>query len=92
MFLTLFMCSQLRKKVMTADSKMSWDESTDAMKKMCTVDWDDDKAVLQWLAGSDSAVGSLLSKVKYDAIAKMVSGMLDGLSADQRSDLLAKLR
>jgi hypothetical protein len=39
-----------------------------------------------------SAVDSHIGNMKYDSVTKTVSSMLDGLSADQRADLINKLR
>jgi hypothetical protein len=39
-----------------------------------------------------STVDTHLAKMKYDSIAKNVSSMLDHLSADQRADLINRLR
>ncbi len=43
-------------QVMGADPAMTWAEATETMKKMCTANWDDDKAVVSWVQGSQVCI------------------------------------
>jgi len=82
----------LRKKVMEANPKLTFAEATKKMQEMATCNWDDDKAVVEWLKSSDAASSAVLSKMRYDSVSAEVMSKLDQLSADQRSDLLKRLR
>ena len=82
----------MRKSLMDADAKLSWDAATAKMKDMVDGDWEDDKAVTKWIAASDSKMADIISGMKFDSIANDISSKLDTLSADQRADLLNRLR
>ena len=82
----------MRKSLMDADAKLSWDAATAKMKDMVDGDWEDDKAVTKWIAASDSKMADIIKGMKFDSIANDISSKLDTLSADQRADLLSRLR
>ncbi len=44
---------------MAADPSMTWAETTETMKKMCSASWEDDKAVVSWIQNSQVGNGLL---------------------------------
>jgi len=83
---------QLRNKFVEADSALTFEQVTGAMQKLIPGDWDDDRAVVKWLEGSQAAVDSHLKLVKADAVSKAVGVLLDKLPSDQRADIVSRLR
>ncbi|KAJ1475803.1 carboxyl transferase domain-containing protein [Baffinella frigidus] len=85
---------ELRKQVMGDGSTMSFDDATKVMQGMCpaTCDWDDDKKVLEWLQGDTSSIDSQVKSLRADRVTLAVEAMLAKLPADQRKDVVARLR
>lgn len=84
--------NELRKKVMKADSRLTWEKATTTMKDMVTCDWNDDRGVVEWISNSDAQMGSKIKSMKFESVASDISKKLDELSASERSDLLSRLR
>jgi len=83
---------KLRKKIMEADPSLVMGEVTKMMEDMVGGDWDDDQAVLQKLQADADKIEEQVEALKVDGITKKVTGMLDKLPADARSDVVARLR
>jgi len=83
---------ELRKQVTGDGSTMTFEEATKVMQDMCPCDWDDDKAVLEWLKGDTAAIDTQVKALNADRVAAAVEAMLAKLSADERQNIVGRLR
>ena len=56
-----------------------------------SVDWEDDKAVLEWFESAKAKIDAEVDAYKATAAGKTVSGLLAGLSAEAKEKLLSSL-
>jgi acetyl-CoA carboxylase/biotin carboxylase 1 len=78
-------------KFAEADSGMSKAATLDRMRSMCSADWEDDRAVLEWMQVSQGALEKDIMAVRREAVSRGVVAMLSGLSAEERANIISKL-
>ena len=57
-----------------------------------STNWEDDKAIADWLKSDADKISTTVSAMKADGVASSVEKMLSQLPADARADLVKRLR
>jgi hypothetical protein len=87
MILTL----QVRKQLKAADPSLTYYAMTERLQALCP-NWEDDKAVLDWINGDQAAVAAAVAELRTAAVKRDVGAMLADLSATERAALLLGLQ
>jgi len=84
---------KLRKAIVDADPNLTFAQVTDKMQSMAgSTNWEDDKAIADWLKSDADKISTTVSAMKADGVASSVEKMLSQLPADARADLVKRLR
>ncbi|CAM9940346.1 unnamed protein product [Pylaiella littoralis] len=80
----------VRKMFQAADASMSYEDTTKLMQELCP-DWDNDKAVLEWVEADQSSLKEYLGGLRSDAVRRDVEASLATLTPEQKAKVLEGL-
>ncbi|CBJ32783.1 Acetyl-CoA carboxylase [Ectocarpus siliculosus] len=80
----------VRKMFKDADPSMSFDDTTKLMQSLCP-DWENDKAVLDWVESDQSSLKEYLAGLRSDAVRRDVTASLSTLTPEQKAKVLEGL-
>merc|ERR1712046_397015 len=81
----------LVKQLRAADTSLNHMQCVELLRGWTSVDWEDDRAVLSWFEKDGVQIENELSRVRLEAMKKMMKEMMGQLSAKNKAELLKEL-
>ena len=83
---------KLVKELKAADADLDHGAALATLKEWtASVDWEDDKAVLEVYSKQADALAAKVGGVRAEGVARAVAALLDGLPAGSKADILKKV-
>lgn len=79
------------KQLRAADTSLEHMQCVELLRGWTSVDWEDDRAVLSWFEKDGAQIENELSRVRLEAMKKMMKEMMGQLSAENKAELLKEL-